>query len=255
MKRFIWPIYLIFLKKVDSTNQYIKRNISKWMNNWTVIWSMHQTNGRGVGKNLWKTEKGKNLTFSIFFKSITLSIDKGYIMNMIISNAIHKTLFSYSKFIWIKWPNDIILMNKKIGGILIENKVFHKKIHTTIAGIGLNVNQLKFDYKFQATSLKKILNKDFELDKLFYNIIYSIQKEYFLFTIQGESNIRDYYVSHLYMKDKISFFYIKKNVHCEINGLYKGIIRNITKRGNLVIEFNKKKKFFFFSQKEVQLIF
>ncbi|WP_185852609.1 biotin--[acetyl-CoA-carboxylase] ligase [Blattabacterium cuenoti] len=254
MKRFIWPIYLIFLQKVDSTNQYIKRNISKCMNNWTIIWSMHQTNGKGVGINLWETEKEKNLTFSIFFKPITLSIDKGYVMNMIISNAIHKTLFTYRKFIWIKWPNDIILMNKKIGGILIENKVLNKKIHTTIIGIGLNVNQLKFNSKFQASSLKKILNKDFKLDKLFYNIIYSIQKEYFLFTIHGESNIRDYYVSHLYMKDQISFFYIRKNIHCEINGFYKGIIRNITRRGNLVIEFNKNKKIFF-SQKEVQLIF
>lgn len=216
---------------------------------------MHQTNGKGVGENFWETEKGKNLTFSIFLKSITLSIDKGYIMNMIISNAIHKSLFSYSKFIWIKWPNDIILMNKKIGGILIENKVLYKKIHTTVVGIGLNVNQLEFYSKFQASSLKKILNKDFELEKLFYNIIYSIQKEYFLFTIHGESYIRNYYVSHLYMKDEISFFYIRKNIHCEINGYAKGIIRNITRKGNLVIEFNKNKKFFFFSQKEVQLIF
>ncbi|WP_185881744.1 biotin--[acetyl-CoA-carboxylase] ligase [Blattabacterium cuenoti] len=255
MKRFIWPIYLIFLQKVDSTNQYIKRNISKWMNNWTIILSTHQTNGKGVGKNFWETEKGKNLTFSIFFKSIPLSIDKVCIMNMIISNAIHKILFSYSNSIWIKWPNDIILIDKKIGGILIENKVLYKKIHTTIIGIGLNVNQLTFSSKLQASSLKKILNKDFKLDKLFYDIIYSIQKEYFIFTIYGESYVRNYYVSHLYMKDKISLFYVRKNLHCDINGYTKGIIRNITKRGNLVIEFNKNKKSFFFSQKEVQFIF
>ncbi|AWU43660.1 biotin--[acetyl-CoA-carboxylase] ligase [Blattabacterium sp. (Cryptocercus kyebangensis)] len=252
MKKFIWPIYLIFLQKVDSTNQYAKRNKSKYMKNWTIIWSINQTNGKGVGKNHWDTEKGKNLTFSIFLNSIIFPIDKGYIINFIISNAIHKTLFFYNKKIWIKWPNDIILMNKKIGGILIENNVFYKKIHTIIIGVGINVNQIKFDEKLQATSLKKILKKNFKLEKLFYKLIYSIQKEYFLFMTYGEKFIRNYYIDHLYMKDKISFFEIINNDHKKFT---KGVIRNITKKGNLIIEFKKDRKLYSFSKKKIKLIF
>ncbi|WP_113738220.1 biotin--[acetyl-CoA-carboxylase] ligase [Blattabacterium clevelandi] len=254
MKKIIWPIYLIFLQKVDSTNQYIKRNILKYIKNWTIVWSINQINGKGVGKNHWNTEKGKNLTFSIFLKSIIFPIDKGYIINLIISNAIHKTLFVYNKNIWIKWPNDIILLNKKIGGILIENNVLYKKIYTIIIGIGLNVNQIKFDEKFQASSLKKILKKNFQLEQLFYELIYSIQKEWLFFMTYGEKFIRNYYINYLYMKDKISFFDIINNNH-KHKKITQGIIRNITKKGNLIIEFKKNNKLYSFSQKKIKLIF
>ena len=64
----------------------------------------------------------------------------------------------------VKWPNDILSANKKIGGILIENTVKGKKINNSIIGIGLNVNQEKFpDSLKNVTSLKKITNKEFDL--------------------------------------------------------------------------------------------
>ncbi|WP_185851417.1 biotin--[acetyl-CoA-carboxylase] ligase [Blattabacterium cuenoti] len=267
MKKFIWNIYLIFLKEIDSTNQYAKKNISMFPN-WTIVYAINQTHGKGVGNTYWYVEKGKNLTFSIILKSINLSIEKGYLINLLVSNAIHKTLINNtlykiknpknyspsiipSSYIWIKWPNDIILINEKIGGILIENTIFYKKIHTSIIGIGLNVNQIQFDKKLKASSLKKIFHRDFNLKKLFYDIIYSIQKEYSLLTNSpyGEKIIRNYYINHLYRKNKISFFYVKKTI-------IHGIIQNITKQGHLIIviiENNKCKKLSFFSQKEIQL--
>ncbi|WP_185870344.1 biotin--[acetyl-CoA-carboxylase] ligase [Blattabacterium cuenoti] len=267
MKKFIWNIYLIFLQKIDSTNRYAEKNILIYPN-WTVIYAIHQTNGKGVGKNYWDVEKGKNLTFSIILKSINLPIHKGYLINLFICNAIHKTLMTYyhnnnycnyynkyNNIFWIKWPNDIILMNKKIGGILIENSVFYKKIHTSIIGIGLNVNQIQFNKKLKASSLKKFFHKDFDLKKLFYNIIDSIQKEYFLLfknsspnnniRIYGEKIIRNYYIDYLYLKDRISIFSVKNTIN-------HGLIRNITEQGHLIIELIKNKKLYIFSQKEIQ---
>ncbi len=218
-----------------------------------VIWTMNQTEGIGMNQNLWYVEKEKNLTFSIIFKPIqTLYITKIYAINIIISNAIHKTLSRYynqknKEKIWIKWPNDIIINNKKIGGILIENKIFEKKIHTTIIGIGLNVYQKKLQKEWHASSLKKIFNLNFDLDYLFYEIIYFIQKEYLFFTIYGDKFIRKYYISHLYLKDQISYFYIYKT-----NNYISGIIRSITDQGFLVIECNK--KLYFFYHKEIEFL-
>ncbi|WP_238783936.1 biotin--[acetyl-CoA-carboxylase] ligase [Blattabacterium cuenoti] len=210
---------------------------------------MNQTKGIGVSNNLWYTEKGKNLTFSIIFRPInSFPVNKKYMINVITSNAIHKTLLKIiKKNFWIKWPNDIISCSKKIGGILIENSIFLKKIHTSIIGIGLNVHQTKFEKEWNASSLKKIFNMNFELDHLFYNIIYSIQKEYSLFMIHGENFVREYYINHLYLKDKISLFYIYK-----INNFVKGTIRSITDEGFLIIEFNN--KFYSFCQKEIKFI-
>ncbi|QIK16606.1 biotin--[acetyl-CoA-carboxylase] ligase [Blattabacterium sp. DPU] len=251
MKKFIWPINLIVLEKINSTNQYARKYISEY--NWTVIWTMNQTQGIGMDQKLWYTEKKKNLTFSIILKPIKiLYAKKKHIINIITSNAIHKILSKYynqknKEKIWIKWPNDIIANNKKIGGILIENSIFSQKIHTIIIGIGLNVNQEQFSKNWNASSLKKIFDLNFDLDSLFYTIIYYIQKEYLFFTILGEKFIRKYYLTHLYLKDQISIFYIYKT-----NNYILGIIRSITDQGFLIIEFNK--KFYFFDHKEIKFI-
>ncbi len=253
MKKFIWPINLIVLKKINSTNQYAKKYIYNNKCNWIVIWTMNQTKGIGMNKNLWHTEKRKNLTFSIVFKPIkTLYVKKIYIINLVISNAIHKTLSkcynqNNKEKIWVKWPNDIFLNNKKIGGILIESSIFSKKIHTIIVGIGLNVYQKQFQKKWNASSLKEIFNLNLDLDSLFYKIIYSFQKEYLFFTIYGEKLIRDYYINHLYLKDKTSIFYIYKTNH-----YISGTIRSITNQGFLVIESNK--KLYFFYHKEIEFL-
>ncbi|WP_238785700.1 biotin--[acetyl-CoA-carboxylase] ligase [Blattabacterium cuenoti] len=203
----------------------------------------------GVGKNLWNTEKEKNLTFSIIFKPVIFfPIEKKYIINIITSNAIHKILSKkYKKEFWIKWPNDIFLCGKKIGGILIENSIFLKKIHTSIIGVGLNVYQTKFEKEWNASSLIEICNTNFELDDIFYNIIYFIQKEYLLFISKGENYIRKYYIDHLYLKDKNSIFYVYKT-----NSYIQGIIRTVTDQGYLIVEFNK--KFYSFHQKEIKFI-
>ncbi|WP_185869444.1 biotin--[acetyl-CoA-carboxylase] ligase [Blattabacterium cuenoti] len=249
MIKFIWPIDLILLKEVDSTNKYARKYVYK-KKNWIIISSINQTKGIGMGKNQWYTEKGKNLTFSIIFKPIKiLPVKKRYIINIITSNAIHKTLLNYNNnnLIWIKWPNDIIYDNKKIGGILIENNIFLQNVHSIIVGIGLNINQTKFNKKWNVSSLKKIFNINFKLDKLFFEIIYSFQKEYFLFITYGENFIRNYYINHLYLKDKNSLFYVYKT-----KSYTKGIIRSITDQGFLIIEI--KKKLYFFFQKEIKLI-
>ncbi|AGW85991.1 Biotin/Acetyl-CoA-Carboxylase Ligase [Blattabacterium sp. (Nauphoeta cinerea)] len=249
MKKFFWPINLITLKKIDSTNQYARKYILK-KQNWIIIWTMNQTQGIGMRKNLWHTEKEK-ITFSIVFKPIqTLYVKKIYVMNIVISNAIHKTLSECynqknKEKIWIKWPNDIIINNQKVCGILIESCIFSQKIHTIIIGVGLNVNQKKFQKEWNASSLKEIFHLNFDLDYLFYKIIYFFQKEYLFFTIYGEKFIRKYYIDYLYLKNQVSIFYIYKT-----NSYISGVIRSITDQGFLVIEYNK--KFYFFMEKEIE---
>ncbi|WP_185868363.1 biotin--[acetyl-CoA-carboxylase] ligase [Blattabacterium cuenoti] len=254
MKKYIWPINFIFLQEVDSTNTYAKKHCSNYHQEneiWYIILSNYQTRGLGYGKNIWYAEKRKNLTFSIilnFFKNF--SAEKLYIINIIVSNAIHKTLsiFSKKKMFWIKWPNDIISIdNKKIGGILTENNILINKIYKTIIGIGLNINQIKFDNEWNATSLKKIFNKHFQLHYIFRHIVFSIQEELFYFTKYGENFIKHYYTENLYLKNKISSFYFYKS-----ETLKKGIIRSVDQHGFLIIEIDN--ELLTFSQKEIKFL-
>ena len=114
MNDFIYPINLNKFKEIDSTNDYLKK--AKNPANWTVILTDHQTKGRGQ-KGQWLSEKGTNLSFSIYITPNQLKAVNFFLLNKLICNAIHRVLFSFNKNISIKWPNDILLEEKKIAGI------------------------------------------------------------------------------------------------------------------------------------------
>ena len=71
----------------------------------------------------------------------------------------------------IKWPNDILSVNKKISGILIENLYKGKKLMGSIIGIGINVNQITFPENFNAISMKIITGNTFSLKKVLHNFL------------------------------------------------------------------------------------
>ena len=120
-----------------------------------VVFSENQTDGKGQRGNSWITERGKNLTFSLFLKPSIL-ISTQFVLSKIVSLSIVDFLMEMGvKDVKIKWPNDIYCGDKKIAGILIENTISEGKINNCIVGIGLNVNQVNFDSSIQnATSLK-----------------------------------------------------------------------------------------------------
>ncbi|WP_185877744.1 biotin--[acetyl-CoA-carboxylase] ligase [Blattabacterium cuenoti] len=245
--KFIWPINVFFLKETKSTNKFSKKYLDQilfYFKNWIIIKSEYQTNGKGQSGN-WFSEYGKNLTFSLIFKP--KKIYDSYIINIIISNAIHKFLSKKLNYpVWIKWPNDIIINNKKIGGILIENNFISKKIYISIVGIGINIKQKKFNKNWNSTSLKNIFNNiNFDINHILYNITFFIQKEYLLFITNGKNIIKQYYIHYLYLKDKMSnFFSFKEKIS------FCGVIKSIDKKGFLLIEVNGKLKSFY--QKEIK---
>ena len=68
---------------------------------------------------------------------------------------------------YIKWPNDIIVNEKKICGILIENIISNNIIKKSVIGFGININQTKFKkYNIPATSLKILNQKSYKIKKL-----------------------------------------------------------------------------------------
>ena len=97
-------------------------------------------------------------------------------ISIVVSLAIKKTLddFNIPK-ISIKWPNDIMSGNKKVCGILIENLVNKNKIKDIIIGIGLNVNQTDFSNLPNASSLKKIMGVNYNIEEIINKIYENIQ--------------------------------------------------------------------------------
>ncbi len=176
-------------KKVKSTNDIAINLIKKSISKPTLIITESQTNGRGrIGKK-WISKKG-NLFISLFFKFNPKKINfkQFSVLNaLVIKKAISSKIL---KKIKIKWPNDLLINNKKFCGILQEVIKF-KNYNYLVVGIGLNTNIDPQNKSFKSTCLKNILNKKIDNQKIL-------------------KNIKIVYEKFIKEKDKLSFLKLKR---------------------------------------------
>ena len=167
---------LIKLDAIDSTNDFLK-GLSNAQNlkNFTIVTAENQTKGKGQMGSKWVSEIGKNLICSILIKNILRNNFEIFDLNFAIALAIYDALeqFKIPK-LSIKWPNDIMSGDKKIGGILIENIIKSDNSILSIVGFGININQTNFDNLPKASSLKNIMNQEFDKLKILASIYDSI---------------------------------------------------------------------------------
>lgn len=158
----------IFLQDVNSSNNYAKRLIAEDKAvQGTVVLAYHQSEGKGHAGNVWESEANKNLLVSFIFFPAFLPAGAQFYLSKITSLAIIDLLHTASVFAAIKWPNDIYVGNKKIAGILIENSVSGNQLHSSVVGIGLNLNQMHFGEKVpNPVSLKQLIQKDYLIEKM-----------------------------------------------------------------------------------------
>lgn len=146
---------VIHLESVDSTNDYLKK-IGKEVQEGTVVISEEQTRGKGRLGRSWKSQSKEGIWMSIILKPEIMPY-KAPFLTLIAGAAIVKTLNNLKVPAKIKWPNDIIINNKKVSGILTELDAEIDRINYIIVGIGMNVKNLNFDKELEekATSLYK----------------------------------------------------------------------------------------------------
>lgn len=174
----------IHFLNIDSTNDYLK-NSYQLLDNFTFVSADYQTNGRGRNDRVWESEDNMNLLFSLLIKDKQL-IEKGSFLSLMMAVSIAKALEHYGvKNVSIKWPNDIIVNDKKICGILLEGQI----PNYIVIGVGLNVNQVDFpnDLRRPATSMRNELGKcvcikllEERLYKMISEDFYNLNKEEYL---------------------------------------------------------------------------
>jgi BirA family biotin operon repressor/biotin-[acetyl-CoA-carboxylase] ligase len=241
---------LIKLSEVDSTNNFLKGLVSNSepLPEGTVIMADNQFAGRGQQQNSWVAEPGKNLTFSLYFKPTFLNIQQQFLFNMAISNGLAEALTTIlGAGVKIKWPNDIYYNDQKLVGILIENLISGHTYKSSIVGIGINVNQQKFDpaLKNRATSIWQILQKDVSLMGLLSEICNHIEADYL--RLKADRYI---YLQKAYLEKLYRFGALHNYRH---NGeIFEGRIVNVKENGAIVLEIGETEKDFLF--KEVEFI-
>ena len=169
---------LIKLNAIDSTNAFLKGLASKQeLENFTVVSAESQTKGKGQMGAVWTAEASKNLIMSVLVKDFSLDASQIFNLNIAVSVAVIEVLESINiPDLSIKWPNDIMAYNKKIGGILIENSIKSDGTIISIVGLGLNVNQTNFENLPKASSLAVICNTEFNKQDILFSIIDEMEK-------------------------------------------------------------------------------
>jgi len=151
---------LIKLEEVDSTNEWVKRNIEK-LSDLDGIIARIQTRGKGRGSNKWFSPPG-GLWLTLMIKEFPSN--KG-VLSQLSSVAIAEVLENYRLHVELKWPNDIIISKKKIGGVLIEGRN-----ESFIVGIGLNLNLDVSDFpqslQENIISSKEILKRNLPIEEV-----------------------------------------------------------------------------------------
>ena len=187
---------VVKFKQIDSTNNYLK-NSYKLLNNFTFVVTDYQTNGKGRNDRVWSSEEGKNLMFSFLIKDQDL-LKKFSALSIISAVEVAKLIEDYQiKDVSIKWPNDVLIGDKKVCGILLEGQI----LEYLVVGIGLNVNQKVFPdgLRRPATSLSLEANKDFNIDELEQKLFSNIVKD---LSNLDEEAILNYFRSHNYLLNK-----------------------------------------------------
>ncbi len=235
---------LVYLKKSVSTNDEIEGYFTLNKNESTAVYTFDQTKGRGQYGNTWNSLIDQNLAFSFCIKKDKIC-NNNSLFNYYTA-VLFREFFAIltNTGVKIKWPNDLILNNKKFSGILIEAKKINN-VEVFIIGIGVNVLQTNFKNLPKAGSILSETGIKLDLNQLAENLFSFLNQN--ISVEISEEKILQNFNQHLFRKNEVSVF--------EIKGLRQnGIIKNADSDGYLWIELENGglQKFF---HKEIELLY
>ena len=241
---------IIKVDAIDSTNSYARELFRKnsSVESFCVV-AKEQLKGRGQRGTSWNAKPGQNLTFSVLLPQPTVSLSHQFLLSAAVATSMIRALrlLNIPK-LKLKWPNDIMSANYKIGGILIENIVSEGVLSASILGVGLNMNQTNFPGLPAASSLKLATGQTFSTDELLEKILNKIEADFKEISDESAEGIMETYKKKLFRKGLVSTFQ-KRDM-----SFFTGIIEDVTLSGLLVVrtESNDRQEF---DLKEVRLCY
>lgn len=216
---------IVKLHATTSTNDELRTRFRESvLPHLTTIYSLSQSQGRGNRGTTWESENGKNLTFSVLISDLLTGLtvfDLNKIVSVALVEWLKKDLKVQAK---IKWPNDILSVQKKLAGILIENTYQNSILMHSIVGIGLNVNQEAFNDLPQAVSLKNLTGRTFKLEELLVQFLAHLDA-----ALKNREETLNKYLTH--------FFKLHKEVEFDIQGSsVRAIVKGVNENGELLLE-------------------
>jgi BirA family biotin operon repressor/biotin-[acetyl-CoA-carboxylase] ligase len=239
--------HILELDATESTNTYATNLIKEIpVVEGTIVLTHNQTKGRGQVGNTWQAESGKNLTFSLVLHPNFLAVDKQFYLSKITSLAVFGMLTDFLNTslydIKIKWPNDILVNDRKIAGILIENILRGNFLQSSVIGVGVNINQQSFDNVDKlATSLGILLQQDFDLKEILHAFCKHFEALYLLLKQGNFDKISQAYFKQLYKFNEFATYKVnEKTFTAKITSVEESGLLILTTEQNELVKFNFK---------------
>ena len=228
-------------KSLDSTNNYAtaQAHAGKAFHG-NVFFAHEQTAGKGQRGKKWFAAPGENIMLSIVLQPERVPVNEQFLLSACIALGCYDLLNKYLPGeIFIKWPNDLYIRDRKAGGILIENIISGNIWKYAIAGIGININQPKFDKRLpNPVSLKQATGRTFDVIDLAKELCNSIEKRYSKLELGKKDEIVAEYNQHLYKRNEV--VRLKKG-----NEFFETTIKEVSIQGKMITVDKEERSFDF----------
>lgn len=233
-------------EQLDSTNNYAS-TIAKLPEtiSGTAITADFQSEGRGQRDNKWFAETGSSFLGTLIIK-VQLNPEDIFFFSKWSALQVAKTLIQQNiQHVSIKWPNDIFVEGKKIGGILIENSWNDQKLHHSLIGIGLNLSASPIE---NATNFSEHSHEVPSIHDFLQALRKQMDTDYFLLEGNNWTELDYQYHSLLFQKEEWKEYRIPKD-----DSTFKGKIIRVEADGQLIIQ-TEEQSLLGFYMKEITFI-
>ena len=223
---------MIQMESCSSTNDEAEKLARKGAPEGTVVFSREQTRGRGRKERRWVSYKGKGLYMSVLLRPPHAEVQ---LLSILAGIAVCDAVYDLTGVrLQIKWPNDLIWEQKKVGGILIEGTFLGDCLSYAVLGIGMNMAHREKDFpeniRKRSVSLRMITKKMIESEALLKKICSSLNDRYKMFLEEDYKTILSSFLNHSVFPPGAA---IKvRSDKRSITGIFKGI----DQQGRLLID-------------------
>ena len=236
-------------EELPSTNAYLQELVDRQkIPEGTVVLTDHQTAGRGQMGNTWFGGRRNNIALSVLLRPIFLEPRQQFQLTQCVALAVRDTLAEFlPRPVRIKWPNDVLVGDRKICGILIQNNLSGAQLSRSIVGIGVNVNQAEFpEEASKATSIFLETGRELDCEVLLYRLYENLEARYLQLRGGRTQALHADYIRQFYRLDQPTPFR-DSLTECDFVGLPTGI----SERGELVVVMPDGRRRFF-GMKEIK---
>jgi len=229
-----------YYTRLESTNSEAWEIIDEGAKSGAIVVTDNQFSGKGRANRKWSAAPDKSLTFSLLlFPDLDPNLSGWF--PIISGLSVQKALLNFDTDVRLKWPNDLILDAKKVGGILCESKVKGNKLEQVVIGIGLNVNEKMDDFdgslQSTATSLHMSTDKFYQRERVLAEILNALEPLF-----EGLPNNRDMIRTEWesacgHMNESVQFHHGDEIV--------EGIFKSLGKAGSAVLDINGQENRFY----------